>query len=121
MTVHCETCTCSDPLSDVDADTPGRMHTAPTDTEKLAAYRVMPRTGSQRRRVLDYLFDSDGHTDDELQQRVCPGAAARRNELRDGGWVKDSGRRRDTSKGGVGIVWVVTNRGRRAIRRGEDL
>lgn len=105
------------PLSDPAVVEAGAHHREPRPTELEAAYRVMPRTGTQRMIVLlaigaagDY-----GLTDQEIAEQTglyLYSAAPRRNELLRGGWVEDSGYRRDTGRGGQGIAWRLTTRGR---------
>ena len=108
------------PLPVPDAPTIGKFHgpdAGAPDTEREAAISVYPRTGTGRRRVLDYLYGSGSHgaTDEEIS--VALGlrlytAAPRRNELRDLGWIEDSGRRRETTTGARAAVWVMTAAGR---------
>lgn len=104
-------------LSDPDANLPGR---APSrgradDTDRAAAYAVMPRTGTQRRRVLAAIaLAEDGLTDHELADATglyLYSAAPRRTELLRGGWVRDSGIRRATPLGADAVVWTLTEEG----------
>lgn len=81
-------------------------------TSRAAAARALPRSGSDRRRVYDLIAarGAEGATDDEIE--VALGlphqtASARRNGLRDDGWVADSGRRRPTRTGAEATVWVT--------------
>ena len=90
----------------------GRFHRNAPDTERKAAIAVYPRTGTQRRRVYDYLEQrgSRGATDWELAESLHisrTGVGARRNELMKEGLVKDSGLRRIGPYGLKGIVWVL--------------
>jgi hypothetical protein len=67
----------------------------------------MPRTGTQRRRVLDYITQCDDHgaTDLEMQHALSLAGNSqrpRRIELVGAGLIVDSGRRRRGH-----IVWVV--------------
>lgn len=103
-------------LSDVDADNPGQAHRRGRDTERAAALFVMPRTGTQRRRVLEAIAAAgdDGLTDHELAEITrlyLYSAAPRRTELLRGGWVRDSGRRRATPLGSEAVVWTLTEEG----------
>jgi len=92
----------------------GRFHTAGTDTERAAAIRVHPRSGTQRARVLEVLrmVGVAGATDYELWHNYGVGArphvpATRREELIADGWpIIDSGRRRRTDTGTPAIVWT---------------
>lgn len=101
-------------LSDVDAEGV-RLHTDPWDTEEEAAVCVLPRSGTQRRHVLDAIHNSSGLTDMEIAEElgmVSDSARARRNELMNGGWIQDSGNRRGSGHGGQAIVWVLSPAGR---------
>jgi len=84
----------------------------PTDTQVEAAARVLPHTGTARRRVLDAIQSagSSGMTDDELVAalEMNPNTERpRRKELVEMGWVRDSGLRRDTAGGSKAIVWAA--------------
>jgi hypothetical protein len=114
----------SEPLPDPGADDIGRFHgpaAGAPETERLAALRVYPHTGTSRRRVLDFLGEcgATGATDEEvgiaLRMR-WRSVAPRRNELMNGGWVEDSGLRRPTESGASATVWRLTKRGRREWR-----
>lgn len=93
----------------------GRFHLHGPDTEKIAAARVAPRTGSQRARVVEALraAGEDGRTDFELWSEDRIGArphvpGTRREELIADGWdIEDSGARRPTDTGSPAIVWVL--------------
>lgn len=78
-------------------------------TSREAAWRVTPRTGTQRRRVLDAIANRPS-TDEELQQGLRMSGNTerpRRVELVAGGWICDSGLRRRTADGGEAIVWTL--------------
>lgn len=86
----------------------GRDH---PDTAKVAAARALPRSGSDRRRVLDHVAaqGSLGATDDELETALGlphQTASARRNGLVADGWLVDSGRKRNTRSGTPAVVWI---------------
>lgn len=105
------------PLSDPGAVDVGAHHRQAKATELSAAYRVMPRTGTQRMIVLLTIAAAGeyGATDQEIADQsglYLYSAAPRRNELLRGGWVEDSGFRRDTGRGGNAIAWRLTTRGR---------
>ena len=85
----------------------GRHH---PDTSRLAALDVLPRTGTQRRRVYDYILRSGGATDFEIQNGLGISGNTerpRRVELVDGGLVADYGRRRREA-GRLAIIWTAT-------------
>ena len=105
------------PLSNPAEPRRGAHHAMPRSTELEAAYRVMPRTGTQRLAVLLAIGAAGDHglTDQEIAEQTglyLYSAAPRRNELMLGGWVEDSGRRRATGRGGNAIAWRLTTRGR---------
>lgn len=114
------------PLSDPARNTVGKHHWLPRVTEVRAALSVRPKSGTQRMRVLNAVWTNErgfggGLTDPEiveatglLLQSVC----ARRNELMQGGWVTDSGRRRETGNGGKAIVWQLTEPAKQQIKEG---
>ncbi len=94
----------------------GKHHRAGPDTEKLAARAIAPRTGSQRHTVLLHLVLAgwQGLTDGQLEEvtglrrsSIC----ARRNELREHGYVADSGRRRRDPSGMQAIIWKASAKG----------
>lgn len=111
-------------LSDPDAVAPGQWHrpdAGAPDTEREAAIGQYPKSGTDRRRVLDQLAacGDDGATDEELSVALSMRlytAAPRRNELVDGGWVEDTGRRRPTTTGSLATVWALTPLGRASWR-----
>lgn len=121
---HCEGCRCFLPLSNPDENTVGAHHgrrSGAPDTEREAAYAVMPRTGTKRRAALDayaerWFAAEDGLSDYELRHELGAhngGPQARRHELMKGNWLEDSGRRRQTGHGGSATVWVLSPSGRR--------
>lgn len=94
---------------------PGRYHHNGRDTERIAAALVMPRSGTQRARVLAYLREVGdvGATDYEMWRIGNIGArphvpGTRREELQADGWpITDSGRKRRTDTATPAIVWVL--------------
>lgn len=83
------------------------------DTSRAAALQQVPRSGSQRMRVLEALAELPA-SDEQLASRL--GLAAntirpRRLELFEGGWVCDSGQRAVTRSGARAIVWTLTVEG----------
>ena len=89
---------------------PGKARRDGSATSKAAALSVAPRTGTQRRRVLDAIAASGGLTDEEIQARLAMNPSTqrpRRVELVEGGWIKDSGARRPSSSGRESIVWEL--------------
>jgi hypothetical protein len=100
-------------LGDPTANRAGARHQSAGDTERAAALGQAPKSGTDRRRVLDHLASTGdtGATDEEislaLEMRLYT-AAPRRTELVSAGWVEDSGRRRPTTTGSPAAVWVLT-------------
>ena len=90
-----------------DADTAGKVGREHPDTAQQAATRIMPRTGTQRQRVLAAIRVL-AQTDEELQTRLTMNPSSqrpRRVELVEQRWIEDSGVRRKTSSGADAIVW----------------
>jgi hypothetical protein len=106
-------CSCQRP--DPAREMVGRYHSTGGDTEREAAARVAPKSGTQRAAVLQHLrgVGDLGSTDYETWValgHICvrphvPGT--RREELIRDGWpIADSGIRRLTDTGNKAIVWV---------------
>lgn len=99
-------------LPDPTEDRIGKFHAAAGVTERAAAVKTYPRTGTQRGLILDAIAASeDGLIDEELA--AIPGITdtahrTRRNELVVDGWIEDSGRVRLTASGTESIIWVLT-------------
>lgn len=96
-----------------EVDEPGvKLHADPHPTERAAAARALPKSGTARRRVYDRLCAvyPDGRTDDELQDALAmpPNTERpRRVELVELGLVVDSGRTRPSRYGNPAVVWVA--------------
>jgi hypothetical protein len=104
-------------LDDVDADRAGKAQRPgdAAETQRLAALRVMPHTGTARRKVLDAIMVASfqGMTDEEIQDVLHMNPSTqrpRRVELVEGGWVEDSGERRPTRSGMDAVVWRGTDK-----------
>lgn len=81
-------------------------------TSQMAAERVLPRTGTKRKKVFDLIKASaeTGLCDHEIEGLtgwLHQSASSIRNGLMNDGWIKDSGKRRKTPQGNNAIVWVV--------------
>lgn len=86
----------------------GHRHPA---TAKIAAANVLPRTGSKRRQVFDWIVKRQGLTDDEIEYVTGwshQSVSAARNTLMQDGLIEDSGLRRETKHGYDAIVWRAT-------------
>jgi hypothetical protein len=104
-------------LLDPASNSRGLVHEHSTDTERKAAAMVAPRTGTLRARILAQLevAGDEGRTVYELHEalgELLYSVAPRLTELRDGGWIEDSQRRRVTPSLALAIVWVLSARGR---------
>lgn len=106
-------------LPSPDTNAIGKFHgpdAGAPETERAAAIRVYPRTGTARRIVLDFIGATGerGATDDEMQAALTMGANTqrpRRVELLNAGWIEDSGARRKTGTGSDAVAWVLTGAG----------
>lgn len=99
------------PLSDPDANTPGKAKRGASDTQTAARWAILPKSGTRRRQVLAKFFERprSGWTDAELITELgTQSARPRRIELTEGGWLLDTGERRDTPAGLPAIVWGLT-------------
>jgi len=105
-------------------NTVGKMHADAQPTEKAAAYAVYPRSGTQRRRILEYIRAVGGALDEDISADtgiIRQSELPRRFELVEGGWVKDSGRRKRTMNGSMGIVWEATDKLPTALEFDDDM
>jgi hypothetical protein len=105
---------------------PAQRARAARRTSLAAAAAVEPKTGTQRRRILDAVWVVArnpivvGLTDVELTAAtgVVPNSLRpRRKELVDGGWLEDSGRTR-THHGNEHTVWVLSEKAMRLLTSG---
>jgi hypothetical protein len=92
-------------------------------TSHLAAFRVMPRSGTQRRRLLNLLVEAypGGLTDEDFAERTglsLNTIRPRRGELVRGGWAYATRERRKTQHDNDAIVWAITARGREELHNG---
>ena len=86
--------------------------TGKRDTSRGAAARVLPSTGTKRRRVYDAIMAnmSNGLTCDEVcveTGMLVQSATSAINTLAHDGWLVDSGMRRPTRTGVLATVWVA--------------
>jgi hypothetical protein len=105
------------------ADGPGKVRSDGSRTSAAAAKLAEPRSGTNRRAVLDAVaavardVQTVGLTDVEIQRAtgLNPNSARpRRVELVDGGWLADSGRTRE-HYGREHTVWVLTDKAARLV------
>lgn len=82
----------------------------PQRTSLKAAEKIMPKTGTIRRQVYDYILMNNGATDSELETRLGGKhqtiSASRRSLVLDG-YIVDSGKVEKNSSGNECIVWEI--------------
>ena len=79
-------------------------------TSANAALRALPKSGSKRKRVYDFINRVGGATDEEIEQALdISGNTVRptRGSLVKDGFIVDSGLERLTKAGNPAIVWRV--------------
>ncbi len=77
-------------------------------TSRAAAAGALPKSGTNRARILDYITKAGGATDEELELALgLSGNTVRpcRVSLVQDGWVVDSGKRRPVRSGNDAIIW----------------
>ena len=92
----------------INFDTPAQRH---SPTSVAAAEAIEPSAATLRGKVLAYLRDSGGATDEEGMAAIGMGGSTwrpRRCELVVRGLVRDSGQTRLTKSGRKAVVWVAT-------------
>lgn len=107
-------------MTDPYADSEGLVRRDHQATSKAAALDVYPRSGTQRRLVLLYIYrEGDlGATRDEvaLELDMSPNTVRPRiKELIDAGWVETNGQMRPTPLGRAAEVLIATERARAEI------
>lgn len=84
----------------------------PRRTTRMAAEKVLPKTGSIRREIYELIRISSGMTDAELEAELRMKhqtiSASRRSLVLDG-FIIDSGRVAKNAQGNECIVWVATS------------
>jgi hypothetical protein len=90
--------------------------------QRRAAMDVLPRTGSDKLRVLTMLWEEAEHgaTDEEIAEALrlpLNTARPRRYDLMKQGWVVESGRERPTATKSEATVWVLSEAGRKNFER----
>lgn len=112
------------PSSDPGATGPGKVRRDARATSRAAALHVLPRTGNQRRRVLDAIVQVArnpavvGLTDVQIAHStgIKPNSVRpRRRELVEGGWLEPAETTRE-HHGEEHTVWVLTAK---AMRSGD--
>lgn len=92
----------------------GRHH---PDTSRAAAERVLPRKGSKRRQVVEYVARHPATAEEIGDAFGWPhqSYSATVSTLASDRWLEASGATRRTSTGHYAIVWRLTPAGRRAL------
>lgn len=89
----------------------GAPYAIGSDTSLAAAKSIVGRIAEQRTEVYRAIVRAgdDGRTWSELVEQLgcSPTANGRITELRDGGLIADSGRRRKTATGRGAVVWIA--------------
>lgn len=88
------------------------VHKKAHPTEVMAAQMVLPRSGTQRAKVLAAFKEAHPEplTDDDIVQKVgivIQSANPRRRELVSGGWLADSGVKKLNARGQQCIAWKL--------------
>lgn len=96
----------------------------PVTSDQAAAWMHGARATSAAARIVRhlYVFPVSGRTVDELIDMLAmphQTCSPRVNELRNDGWIVDSGRKRETRSGQEAIVWVLSVRAREYLREAE--
>jgi len=88
-----------------------------SDTSKAAADGVV-NAGTQRHTILEWLREHGPAIDEEIQDElgINPNAERpRRVELKDFGFIRDSGKRRLTKSGHWAVLWEVVEQPQAAV------
>lgn len=97
-----------------------QLRAGASETEKLAALRAWPGSGTQRMAVLDAILAAgdDGLCDHEVEEQLGMNPSSvrpRRGELVTGGWVEQAGVQRLTPSGQEAEAWRATAAARRRL------
>lgn len=97
-----------EPLRAVGDNVVALSRTAPR-TSRLAAERILPRSGTLRKRVHDIVLSAGLITDEELEKQIGrkhQSVSASRRSLVIDGYIVDSGQTRKNSTGNQCILWT---------------
>jgi hypothetical protein len=102
-----------------DEDVPGTPRTKDSDTSEAAAIAQAPKVSGDRERVLRAIADRPATRDELVQRLNMPDKTVgpRVWELKRGGFVVDSPRKRATRAGKLAHVLVVSEKGEAALER----
>lgn len=106
----------------VEDKTLGGFRSSDPDTSRKGAIDAYPRTNSQRWKALIEIAKSGdvGLTYAEVELKTDVNDVWKRlSELRDGGWIKESGERVVKGTGSLATIWKLTPKGERHIETKE--
>lgn len=103
-------------LPDLDRNVAPVGHRHP-ETAVRAAVRALPRTGSKRRTVVEFVARAPATAEEIGAAYGWPhqSYSAAVSTLAADGWLVDSGERRATSAGNAAIVWALSPAARTAL------
>lgn len=107
-------------VDDPNENREGAVGNLAPETSKQAALALFPRSGTQRRSVLDLIARTGGVIDEQGEAALGlrhQSYGARRWELCLGGWIEATAERIETVGGGSAIVWRLTEWGLTEYRR----
>jgi hypothetical protein len=110
-----------DALDLVDPGKARHSRGAPLTSENAASYMEVGPAKSLAQQVMRqfYLFPASGWTVAQLVERLRrphQSVSARVNELRDLGWVENSGLTRSTTSGRSAVIWKITDQALNMMR-----
>lgn len=94
-----------------------KVRTTDPSTSKQAAKKNAPRRGSQRFKIIEYLFFHGPATADAWEAEFGWRSGPRAKELRDMGYIEDTGEKALTRYQSESIVYQLTERGRAYIQQ----
>jgi len=98
---------------------PGYRHTDPDTSRQAAEMYPVVREGDRAVALLIHAAVPAGLTDFELAGRMDRSQTSvgkRRGELRDNGYIRNSGQKRPAPSGAKAIVWTITETGQARAR-----
>jgi len=109
--VHCACCIASKAARRPIEANSVRIGRRSPKTSQIAAERLLPRTGTKRKKVFDLIKAAGDvglcdHEIEDLTGWLHQSASSIRNGLMNDGWIMDSGKRRKTPQGNGAIVWI---------------
>jgi hypothetical protein len=81
-----------------------------SNTSRAAAEKALPKTGSIRRRIYDYIYQSGGAADFQLEAKLNgkhQSISASRRSLVIDGFIADSGKTVKNPEGNECTLWIV--------------